>query len=155
VQQDLAADMVAMIVSAVFNRGSTNGLPLPDANRLYTVFLPPNVTFTATGANGTTYSSANYLTGWNDSFSMGGAQIHYVVIPYPGGTNVNGQGNLLDAITESLSHEIAEAVTGQQIGDNTQMYHFRMSNGVAIQEVGEPYNFGIPIPVAGATRLPF
>jgi hypothetical protein len=130
-------------------------LPQPDANRLYTVFLPPNATFTATGTDGTHYSSASNLTGWNASFYAGSTQIHYVVIPFPGGTNVsaNGQGNA-DAITESLSHEIAEAVTGYSLmADHTEHWHYRMSNGVAIQEVGQLNNNYNPIAVAGATPL--
>jgi hypothetical protein len=151
IQQDLAQDVVDMIFEQAWTGSSE---PLPDPNRLYTVFLPPNVTFTATGSDGKTYSSANGLSGWNASVPMGSFQLHYVVIPYPGGTNgsANGLANI-DAFTESLSHEIAEAVTGLQIGDNTEHWHYRMSNGVAIQEVGQPNNYSSPIPVAGATPL--
>jgi hypothetical protein len=137
-------------------------VPPPDANRLYTVFLPPNVTFTA-AFGGKTFSSNIHhgnLAGWNNTFNIGGAKIHYVVIPYPGGTNgatngdvsTSGQGNR-DAITEALSHEIAEAVVGRQIADHTQHWHYRMRNGVAIEEVGRPNNLKKPVPVAGATPL--
>jgi hypothetical protein len=138
-------------------------LPPLDPNRLYVVFTPPNVTFTAS-YNGTTLSShlGGNLAGWNNAFNFGNALVHYAVIPFPGGTNVsaNGQGNI-DAITESLSHEIAEATTGLQIADAVQtslprgQLHVRMSNGVAVQVVGRPNNYNVPIPVPGATPLPF
>jgi hypothetical protein len=152
VQQVLSLDIYFSELGFTSNGSS---LPLPDANRLYEVFLPPNVTFTATDSNNKMYSSQNGLTGWNGSFNLGGTQIHYVVIPYPGGTNAstNGTSNI-DAFTETMSHEIAEAVTGYPLmADNTETWHFRMSNGVAIQEVGQLNNFSSPIAVAGATAL--
>lgn len=149
VQQYLGLDVVDMIIIQAWTGRSQ---PLPDANRLYEVFLPPGVTFTADGGK---YSSQSNLTGWNGSFSFGATQIHYVVIPYQGGTNVstNGTSNV-DAFSESMSHEIAEAVTGQPLmADNTEHWHYRMSNGVAIQEVGKPNDYYSPIAVAGATPL--
>jgi hypothetical protein len=148
VQQILAVDIMFSQVGG--------SLPPPDANRLYEVFLPPNVTFTA-NYNHQTLSSNTGLTGWNSSFSFGATQIHYVVIPYQGGTNAsaNGHGTNLDAFTETMSHEIAEAVTGVQCADNTEGYHYRMSNGVAIQEVGQPNDYNTPIQVAGANKLPY
>ncbi len=127
---------------------------------LYAVFTQPNVTFTANGTDPDTnlpktYSSAVDLTGWNDAFVMGGKTVFYIVIPWPGGTNVsaNGLGDW-DSVTEAISHEIAESVTGQQIADKTERFHVRMSNGVAVQEVGQPGDLAQPIPIPGATRLP-
>jgi hypothetical protein len=134
--------------------GSGNGMNLP------VVFLPPNVTFTAVGPDGTNYSSrlgapnSQPMSGLNDWIPWGNTQLHYVVIAFPGGTNVsaNGQTNL-DAFTEILSHEIAEATVGLQIADQLQAFHYRMSNGQAIEEVGQPNDFATPIPVPGATPL--
>jgi hypothetical protein len=151
VRQDLFLDIIF------------GGLPAPNDNRLYVIHTPPDVTFTATGSDGTTYSSNTNLTGWNASFYILGTNIHYVVIPFPGGTNVsaNGRANLdpnnwrvnLDAYTESLSHEIAEAVAGVQIADQTERYHVRMQNGVAVQEFGSVADLTKPVPVPGATSI--
>jgi hypothetical protein len=129
-------------------------LPGPDPDRLYVVFTPPNVVFTA-AAQGQMFSSATNLTGWNDALVVGNTLIRYAVVPFPGGANVsaNGQGNH-DALTEALSHEIAEAATGQQIADLTQRFHVRMSNGIAVQEVGQRVDPTKPLPVPGATPLP-
>jgi hypothetical protein len=138
----------------------------PDPERLYVVFAPPNVVFRAVDGNGVHYSSwqadpwaTDAITGWNGTFVNGNTLIHYVVIPYPGGTNgsANGatdQAGLHDALTEALSHEIAEAVTVKQIADSTENYHVRMANGIAVQEVGSPGNLSTPLPVPGATPLP-
>jgi hypothetical protein len=129
-------------------------LPQPDLNRLYVVFLATDVIFTAT--DGTkSFSSATNLSGWNNGFGLGNALIRYAVLPTPGGNNVSANGEPgPDALTESLSHEIAEAVAGQQIADDTERVHVRLSNGLAVQEVGQPANFSQPIPVPGATPLP-
>jgi hypothetical protein len=137
-----------------------------DPNRLYIVFTPPNVTFRGVATDGSKWASSptdpwatNLMTGWNNVFVNGSTLIHYVVIPYPGGTNASANGatdkvGLLDATTESLSHEIAEAVTGLQIGDSTGRFHVRMSNGVAVQEVGSPNDWSKPIPLPNSTPLP-
>jgi hypothetical protein len=137
-----------------------------DPNRLYVVFTPPNVIYRATAMDGSKWSSSrdddwatNFATGWNDHFPNGDTVFHYVVIPYPGGTNGSANGatdnaGLMDALTESLSHEIAEAATGLQIGDQTGQDHVRLSNGVAVQELGSPNDWTKAIPIPGATPLP-
>lgn len=148
VQQYLRLDVLDMIIIEAWTGRSQ---PLPDANRLYEVFLPPGVTYTA--------SDGSHPTGENSSFSVqiGAKQmwIHYVVIPYQGGTNgsANGTSNI-DAFTEIMSHEIAEAVSGQpNMADSTQWFHYRMSNGVAIEEVNQFNNPNQALSVAGATPL--
>ena len=149
VHQYLVQDVVDMIIIQAWTGQSQ---PLPDANRLYEVFLPPGVTFTA--SNGM-YSSQSNLTGWNGSFSSGVGQINYVVIPYQGGTNLsaNGKSNI-NAFTEIMSHEIAEAVTGQpDMADSTQWFHYQMSNGVAIELVNQFNNPNRALSVPGATPL--
>jgi hypothetical protein len=153
VQEILKDDIVLSALGLPVD--ASTPLAQPDANRLYTVFLPANVTFTA--SDGTqTFSSATNMSGWNNEFFIGNTAIHYLVIPTPGGTNVSANGQPgMDAVTESLSHEIAESVVGQQIADQTENFHVRMSNGIAVQEVGQPGNFGAPIAIPGATPLPF
>jgi hypothetical protein len=138
-----------------------------DSNRLYVVFTPPNVIFRAIDMNGSKWSSSrddtwatNFAYGWNDQFSKGNTVFHYVVIPYPGGTNGSANGatdkaGLMDALTEMLSHEIAEAAMGGlPIGDQTEQDHVRLSNGVAVQELGSPKDWKKAIPIPGATPLP-
>ncbi len=142
-------------VEATLKQAIGNLLPASDGNRLYVVFLPPDVTFTAT-AQGQQFSSAVNLTGWNDEFVLGNALVHYVVVPFPGGTNVsaNGRGDH-DAQTEALSHEIGESVTEKQNADHTMSFHVRMSNGIAVQEFGQLNDPSQPIPIPVATPLPF
>jgi hypothetical protein len=132
---------------------SGGALPRPDPSRLSIVFLATNVIFTA--SDGTSFfSSATNLTGWNATFYLGNTLIHYAVIPTPGGKNVSANGEPgTDALTEALSHEIAEAVAGQQIADNTEQAHVRLDNGIAVQEVGQPGNLNVPIPIPGSTPL--
>ena len=132
VNQYLRLDVLDMIIIEAWTGRSQ---PLPDNNRLYEVFLPPGVTFTA--SNGA-YSSKTNMTGWNSSFSAGNMQIHYLVIPYQGGTNVSANGTSNpDAFTEIMSHEIAEAVSGRSdIADQTQQHHDRMPNGIAVEVPG-------------------
>jgi hypothetical protein len=84
--------------------------PAPDANRLYFVFTPPNVEVTA-GSENSHSSFAGYHSWFFDPFD--GQEIHYAVIPYPGGINYQNSnlGNPIDQITDVSSHELAEAVT--------------------------------------------
>jgi hypothetical protein len=142
-------------VAATLRQAIGTQLPANDPTRLYVVFLPPNVIFTA-NAQGQSYSSASNMTGWNNEFDLGNLLVHYVVVPFPGGKNVsaNGRGDH-DSLTESLSHEIGESVTETQNGDHTERFHVRMSNGIAVQEFGQLSNPNLPIPIPGATPLPF
>ncbi len=87
-------------------------LQSPDSNRLYVVFVAPNVVVTARGA-----SSASGFLGYHDSFiGTNGAAINYAVIPYPGGSNGADPNfsNPIDSMTVTTSHELAEAVTDPQ-----------------------------------------
>src|SRR5437868_14616946 len=82
-------------------------LQVPDANRLYIVFTPPNVTVTSGSQN-----SLNDFFGYHDSFTDAALQrIRYAVIAHPIG---NGDAAGLDdfqTLTWVVSHELAESVT--------------------------------------------
>jgi hypothetical protein len=103
----------------------TNGnLRSPDANRLYVVFVEPNVAIEA----GTEHSLADFL-GYHRAFAYQNQDVHYAVIAFPGGsiplstttnnTVFNGTFpnatipwlTAFDTMTEAASHELAEAVT--------------------------------------------
>jgi hypothetical protein len=94
-------------------------LRAPDANRLYVVYVEPNVAVNLGGGEGTTQQG---ILGYHGAF--GGvdaaghaATIRYAVVAYPGGTVHNsGLGtSAFDQLTEVSSHELAEAVTDPDV----------------------------------------
>jgi hypothetical protein len=93
----------------------TSGFQPPDANRLYVVYVEPNIPVLKDTINPNTNSFVDFH-GYHDSFTanVGGTNqnIRYAVIAYPGGAT----GKILwlstfDQLTMNTSHEIAEAVT--------------------------------------------
>lgn len=121
----------------------------PGSQRLYIVFVAPNVLVTAGSAN-----SANDFLGYHDDYfgkTRAGASIdlHYAVIPYEGGPNAGIYPfSAFDGMTEVVSHELAEAVTdpepegiggwyddttGEEIGDIVAQYHVRW-DGYLVQK---------------------
>jgi hypothetical protein len=108
-------------------------LQYPDANRLYAVFVEPNVEVTAGAAN-----SVNNFAGYHGAFAgPNGTTIPYAVVPYPGGSVGNGSGNpnlgTLDEMTMAASHEIAEAVTDPDVDYKALGWYDWTNNG----EVGD------------------
>jgi hypothetical protein len=79
------------------------GLPAPDANSLYMIFLPPNVAVVMDGGQ-----SCDAFCGYHNSFDNG---IYYGVLPYPGCAGCVGGLDTFDALTSTTSHELAEAIT--------------------------------------------
>jgi hypothetical protein len=107
-------------------------LQYPDANRLYVVFVEPNVEVTAFGAN-----SLTGFAGYHLAFAgPNGTTIHYAVVPYPGGSVGNASGNpylgTLQEMTMAASHEIAEDVTDPDVDYSTLGWY-----DVAKGEVGD------------------
>lgn len=96
-----------------------SGAQQPDANRLYIVYVEPNVAITL-GGNQTTQ---NGILGWHGAF--GGTDINnnpvtirYAVIAYPGGTTIHNSRLVsadVDQLTAVASHELAEAVTDPDV----------------------------------------
>ena len=119
-------------------------LASPDTNRVYMVFVPPNVEVT----NGS--SNSQGFAGYHSAFTYHGSAgqsitIHYAVVDTPGGTTNNGASNpylsTLAEMTVVVTHELTETVTdpngpigrpgwyapnagGQEIGD--------LANGIAV-----------------------
>jgi hypothetical protein len=122
------ADIRSAIQNAI--RGS-NPLAAPDANRLYIVYVEPNVEVIGNFASAWHSGLANSVqdfAGYHGAFAgydaAGNARgIRYAVIPTPGGTVGNAKNNYnlntFDEMTEASSHEIGEAVTDPDIGYGT------------------------------------
>jgi hypothetical protein len=100
-------------ITAAFTTGS---LQAPDANRLYVVFVAPDLTVTYGGEN-----SITGFFGYHDDYSgPGGAVISYAVVTYPGPVGGTYPGlSVFETLTKTAAHELAESVTdpeGGQVG---------------------------------------
>ena len=90
-------------------------LPAPDANRLYVVYVQPNVAVNLGNGQGTTRQG---ILGYHGAFAgPNGATIRYVVVPFPGGAARNSSMGTTprDQLTAVASHELAEAVTDPDV----------------------------------------
>jgi hypothetical protein len=86
-----------------------------DANRLYIVYVEPNVAVNLGSGQGTTQQG---ILGYHGAFAgANGTTIRYAVVAYPGGTAHNtSQGtSAIDQLTSVTSHELAEAVTDPDV----------------------------------------
>lgn len=98
----------------------TKGLLLaPDANRLYIVYVEPNVAIDLGAGQGTTQQG---ILGYHGAFAGHDAAGHsatlrYAVIAYPGGSVGNSSlgTTAIDQLTAVTSHELAEAVTDPDV----------------------------------------
>ncbi len=79
------------------------GLPAPDPNSLYFVFLPPGVSVVQGGTR-----SCQSFCGYHDAI---GGHLYYAVMPYPGCNGCLSGMPVLDALTTTASHELCEAIT--------------------------------------------
>lgn len=94
-------------------------LQAPDANRLYVVYVEPNVAVNLGGRQGTTQQG---ILGYHGAFAGrdaagAAAVIRYAVVAYPGGTVRNSTlgTSASDQLTAVTSHELAEAVTDPDV----------------------------------------
>src|SRR5262249_50589102 len=107
IQARLSADIAAGRVQPV------------DANRLYVVFVQPNVAVNLGGGQGTTQQG---ILGYHGAFAgPGGQTVRYAVIAYPGGAAHNSSmgTSAIDQLTAVASHEVAEAVTDPDVNFGT------------------------------------
>jgi hypothetical protein len=92
--------------------------PNRDPQRIHTVVLPPGVIL----GDGTGTTSLDQMAGYHGSFIDGaGRPVYYAVSAYSGKLGRNGinfNGTPQDAITITLSHEWAEAVTDPDVEHN-------------------------------------
>jgi hypothetical protein len=82
---------------------SNTAFPQPSANTLYFVYLPPGVTVSMGGGR----SCLNFC-GYHDNIS---GRIFYAVMPFAGCNGCSGGLSALDALTQTSSHELCEAIT--------------------------------------------
>jgi len=116
----------------------SGALQTPDANRLYVVYVEPNVAIMNDhGGNAT--SITNFL-GYHGAFAGTdryghGVDIHYVVVAYPGGSVGNASSSLspLNGMTVVTSHEVAESVTDPNVNYKQLGWYDSQLNG----EVGD------------------
>jgi hypothetical protein len=80
-----------------------SGVPQPDANSLYFVYLPSGVTVSLDGG-----ASCSNFCGYHQDIN---GQIFYAVMPYPDCSGCAGGLSALDALTSTSSHELCEAIT--------------------------------------------
>jgi hypothetical protein len=120
----------------------TGFLQAPDANRLYVVYVAPNVEVTLDNMTSGQEPHVSHFAGYHDCFfghDRNGNQvaINYAVIPYPGGVNGDYSGSPLDSLTEVSSHEIAEGVTDPEPSQNPAWYDDRWVDPVSGDRGGE------------------
>jgi hypothetical protein len=93
----------------------------PDANRLYVVYVEPNVAVNLGFGQGTTQQG---ILGYHGAFGGRDASGHamtirYAVVAYPGGTVGNSTlpeaSTAVDQLTDVASHEVAEAATDPDV----------------------------------------
>jgi hypothetical protein len=111
-------------------------LKAPNSNSLYVVFVEDDVAV----SNGSQTSQTDF-DGYHSAFAGTDASghptdIHYAVLPYPGGSVGNGTipwVSTLGLLTLATSHELAEAVTDPNVNYKTPGWYDDTQNG----EIGD------------------
>ncbi len=145
---------------------SDGGLQPPTADRLYVVFVEPNIVVQeADGALSNSTTPGQAFSGYHGAFAGTDAQgdaavIHYVVIPTPYGAVHNASADpslsTADAMSLALSQQLADAVTDPNNGYSTKGWYDALSgaevagapglvngpfvrlNGYAVAEITSP-----------------
>jgi hypothetical protein len=100
---------------------AAHGFPAPDAETMYLVYTPANVTVTSGGQDVCSPSNANGYSGYHSEVTVG-ANMHVVyglVVE-----KCNGMASVIDAATETGAHEIAEAATDPHVNSDTALIGF-------------------------------
>jgi hypothetical protein len=121
---------------------SNSTLTNTDANKLYVIYIEPNIEVTTSFGN-----SVSNFAGYHGAFAGTNASgqattIRYAVIMTPGGTVGNGYAggrtdlSQYNEMTMVVSHEVAEAVTDPDVGYSTLGWYDDNLNG----EIGDIVN---------------
>ncbi len=104
----------ADIRAELSKRIADKSLPQPDANTLYMVYFPPGLNVDLDGQG-----SCQVFCAYHNTFTAGGREVNYGVIPDQGGSCAGGCGGAaseFDNETSVSSHEMIEAVTDPAVG---------------------------------------
>jgi hypothetical protein len=152
IQNRLAADINGGLLAA------------PDANRLYVVYVQPNVAVSLGGGQTTQHG----ILGYHSTFSLAGTPIYYAVVAYPGGAVHNSSlgTSAIDQLTAITSHEVAESVTDPNVSsgwydldlngeiadltENNPAAYVRLG-GYLVQEVADQNDQLLAIPLTAPT----
>ena len=94
----------AALQQALQQQIATNdAFPRPGPNTLYFLYLPPGLAVVLGGSR-----SCQSFCGYHDAID---GDVFYAVMPYPDCSGCTGDLALLDAVTTTSSHELAEAIT--------------------------------------------
>ena len=92
-------------------------IPAPDANTLYAIHFAPGIDITMSDGS----ASCQVFCAYHNSFSNGNANVYYSVVPDQGGNCAGGCGgdpSLFNNVTSVASHELVEATTDADVGNN-------------------------------------
>ncbi len=128
-------------IQAYIESDIENGvLKAPDSNRLYVVFVEDNVAVMDSSGGTSQTNFLGYHTAFAGTDASGQpADIHYAVITYPGGAVGNSAIpglSTTSSITETASHELAEAATDPNINYKQEGWYDKQLDG----EVGDIVN---------------
>ena len=97
-------------------------VPAPDANTLYAIHFAPGISITMSDGS----ASCSVFCAYHGSFAHGGMNIYYAVNPDQGGSCAGGCGgdkSLFNNATSVASHELVEATTDPEVGQNNLAWY--------------------------------
>ena len=97
-------------------------VPAPDANTLYAVHFAPGISITMSDGS----QSCVVFCAYHNSYSHNGKNVYYSVIPDQGGSCAGGCGgdpSLFNNTTSVSSHELVEATTDADVGQNNLAWY--------------------------------
>jgi hypothetical protein len=97
-------------------------LPAADGNTLYAVHFAPGINITMSDGS----ASCQVFCAYHGSFSHGGKNVYYSVIPDQGGSCAGGCGgdpSMLNNTTSVSSHELVEATTDADVAQNNLAWY--------------------------------
>ena len=101
-------DQVQQEIEALINNGT---IPGTNANTLYFVYLPPNVTLTGPGGGDDGGTSCVDFCGYHWFISGSNPEIYYAAMPFPNCNGCLGGLSQIQSLTSVSSHELCEAIT--------------------------------------------